>query len=49
MRTKNNEWILDYIRIKDAGLGFAYYRGDIESAHKIEEDIKALRVIYEKT
>jgi len=46
---ENKEWIFDFIRIKKCGLDFAYCRGDIESAHKIEEDIKRLRAMYEKT
>ena len=49
MRRKNNDWIIDFIRIKKHGLDFAYCRGDIEAAHKIEGDIKRLRAIYEKT
>ena len=48
-KQKNKEWIIDFINIKEFGLEFAYCRGDIESAHKIEEDIKRLRAIYEKT
>lgn len=46
---KDKAWIIDFIRIKECGLDFAYCRGDIESAHKIEEDIKRLRIMYEKT
>ena len=49
MKTKDKEWIVDFIRIKEAGLDFAYCRGDIEAAHKIEEDIESLRVMYAKT
>ena len=47
MKHKDKEWIIDFIHIKKAGLDFAYCRGDIESAHKIEEDIKDLEAMYE--
>ena len=49
MKKNDKQWIIDFIQIKEAGLDFAYCRGDIESAHKIEEDIRGLRVMYEKT
>lgn len=48
MKSKSKEWISDFIEIKEAGLDFAYCRGDIEAAHKIEEDIKTLRAMYKK-
>jgi len=44
----NKEWIIDYICIKEAGLDFAYCRGDIKAAHEIEEDIKRLRALYDE-
>lgn len=46
MKAKDKGWIIDFIRIKEAGLDFAYCRGDIKSAHKIEENIKTLRAMY---
>lgn len=49
MKRKNKDWIIFYIDIKHSALEFAYCRGDINSAHKIEEDIERLRTLYEKT
>ncbi len=47
-KTNDKEWITDYIRIKEAGLDFAYGRGDIEAARKIEKDIERLKIMHKK-
>lgn len=49
LRAKKREWIIDFIDIKNTALNFAYGHGDIEAAHKIEEEIENLRCIYEKS
>ncbi len=46
MKKNDKQWIIDFIDIKETGLDFAYCRSDVESAHKIEEDIKRLRAMY---
>ncbi|KKN73449.1 hypothetical protein LCGC14_0400240 [marine sediment metagenome] len=47
-RSRENEWILEFINIKERGLDYAYCRNDVEAIHKMEEDIKRLRIMYRK-